>query len=451
MKTQKKPKVALGMSGGVDSSLSAYLLVEQGYDVTGVYLECWRAPGCRSEEDRKDALKVALELGIPFQVLDFKKEYKERVVEDFFRVYESGRTPNPDVLCNKEIKFGLFYDWAMENGFDYVATGHYAKIGVRCQVSGFSEGDCEPLSLWERTPGIYRVSEGIAESKLSLFTSKDSKKDQTYFLYRLRQEQLAHILFPIGHLTKAEVRKEAVKRNIPVAEKPDSQGICFIGEINVHNFLKERLGEHPGEVVNTAGEVMGRHNGLWFYTIGQRHGFEIFGKWKSAQGGLKHAMPPYYVIRKIPETNQLVVGFGAETFCSQFEIEEVHWICRQVSGVSGQVSTNINNVSSLTTRQHNNITTYVRIRHGGKLIQVSGIRYQVSGKVSIKLAEPVQGIAEGQSAVLYGNVECGVWSDGERRTKNLVSEKTHNPYLRRQAQPTTHNPLLCLGGGVISG
>src|SRR5579859_249938 len=164
-------KVALGMSGGVDSSLSAHLLVEQGYDVTGVYLECWRAPGCRTEEDRKDALTVALELNIPFQVLDFKKAYKEKVVEYFFSEYEKGLTPNPDVMCNKEIKFGLFYDWAMANGFDYVATGHYAQIGGK-------------------------------DGRSMLLTSKDSHKDQTYFLYRLRQEQLEHILFPIGHLTK---------------------------------------------------------------------------------------------------------------------------------------------------------------------------------------------------------------------------------------------------------
>src|SRR5258708_26076948 len=148
------PKVALGMSGGVDSSLAAHLLVEQGYDVTGVYLECWRAPGCRTEEDRKDALAIALQLGIPFQVLDFKETYRQKVVEYFFDEYPPGRTPNPDVMCNKEVKFGLFYDWAMENGFDFVATGHYA------QVVGTAGGG-------------------------ELLTSADTHKDQTYFLYRL--------------------------------------------------------------------------------------------------------------------------------------------------------------------------------------------------------------------------------------------------------------------------
>lgn len=364
---ETKKRVALGMSGGVDSSLSALLLVEAGYEVTGVYLECWRAPGCRTEEDRADALKVALALGIKFEVLDFKQEYKDRVVEYFFKEYEAGRTPNPDVMCNKEIKFGMFYDWAMKSGFDYVATGHYAAI---------SEVD----------------------NKLALTIPADLHKDQTYFLYRLNQEQLDHILFPIGHLTKDQVRAEAKKRDLAVANKPDSQGICFIGEINVHNFLKERLGENPGEVVNTAGEVIGKHQGLWFYTVGQRHGFEISGSWKSKQGELKHAMPPYYVIKKNPEQNQLVVGFGAETYLKEFGVEDMHWIDERES------SENLENL-------------FVRIRHGGKLIPCTITN--VENKLQVQLTEPTQGIAEGQSAVFY--------------QKMKISESR------------------CLGGGVITG
>lgn len=406
----RSKKVALGMSGGVDSSLCAYLLKEQGYQVTGVYLECWRAPGCRTEEDRKDALKVALELDIPFQVLDFKQQYKDRVVEYFFNEYEAGRTPNPDVLCNKEIKFGMFYDWAMEQGFDYVATGHYAQLEIGDQGS---------------------------DTSYFLATSTDIKKDQTYFLYRLRQEQLAHILFPIGHLTKQQVREEAKRRDIPVAEKPDSQGICFIGEINVHNFLKERLGENPGEVVNTKGEVMGRHTGLWFYTVGQRHGFEIFGKWKSQQGELRHAMPPYYVIGKLPETNQLLVGFGAETFRTEFGLEDVHWISPIAENGFQGVETNLGYpISNL----------YVRIRHGGKLIpctieirdQISGSgnKSRISNPKSLRciLDEPTQGIAEGQSAVFYQQLET-------RDPKSDISTNLGYPVSDLQ--------YVCLGGGVI--
>lgn len=370
-----RSRVALGMSGGVDSSLSAHLLSEQGYDVTGVYLECWRAPGCRTEEDRKDALKVALELGIPFQVLDFKQEYKDRVVEYFFQEYAAGRTPNPDVMCNKEIKFGMFYDWAMNEGFDYIATGHYARIvgsGQRATVIPIARSAEGSLSTNRRI--------GMT-GPFYLTTSRDVKKDQTYFLYRLRAEQLEHILFPIGHLTKSEVRTEATKRGVAVADKPDSQGICFIGEINVHNFLKERLGENPGDVINTSGEVMGKHTGLWFYTVGQRHGFEISGTYKSKLGDVKHSMPPYYVIRKIPENNQLVVGFGPETFREELWVEDIHWI-----DDSGQP-----------------LVSSVRIRHGGKIIPVEEFSF-VSGKkdtMIIRLSEPLQGVAEGQSAVFY--------------------------------------------------
>lgn len=334
-------KVALGMSGGVDSSLSAALLKEHGYEVTGVFLECWRASGCRAEDDRKDALNVALKLGIPFRVLDFKDTYKEKVVEYFFREYEAGRTPNPDVLCNKEIKFGLFYDWAIANGYDYVATGHYAQ-NLNNQL-------CIP---------------------------KDSRKDQTYFLYRLRGEQMPHILFPIGHLTKQEVRELAQEKNLAVAAKPDSQGICFIGEINVHNFLKERLGERPGDVVDTKGRKIGEHKGLWFYTIGQRHGFEVKVN--------NNAIPPYYVIRKDAEKNQLVVGFGTETYRDSFEIENIHWISENPTQVKNLL---------------------VRIRHTGKLLPCRLVS-TTKDRMKVLLDEPAQGLASGQSAVFYEDGVC---------------------------------------------
>ncbi len=340
----KAKKIALGMSGGVDSSLSAVLLQEAGYEVIGVFLECWRAPGCRAEEDRKDALAVALKLGIPFQVLDFKEAYRQKVVEYFFATYKAGKTPNPDVLCNKEIKFGLFYDWAIENGFDAVATGHYAQI----------------------------IDENLVRSA-------DEHKDQTYFLYRMKEDQLSHVLFPIGHLTKPEVRTLAKTYDLPVATKPDSQGICFIGDINVHNFLKERLGENPGDVVDTKGRVIGRHKGLWFYTIGQRHGFDSAFQVKGEAGIDKHAIPPFYVIQKDGANNRLVVGFGAETYNDTFMIEDIHWITQPAS-----------EEKSLT----------VRLRHTGKLIACT------LEKNVVHLEESVQGIAAGQSAVFYDGTIC---------------------------------------------
>lgn len=394
-------KVAIGLSGGVDSSVSASMLVEQGYEVTGVYLECWRAPGCRTEEDRQDALKIALQLNIPFQVLDFKEAYRQRVVEYFFAEYEAGRTPNPDVMCNKEIKFGLFYDWAMEQGFDFVATGHYAQV----------------------------------KNGKQLITSTDAKKDQTYFLYRLQQNQLAHILFPIGHLTKDQVRKEATARNLPVANKPDSQGICFIGEINVHNFLRERLGENPGEVINSKGEVMGTHKGLWFYTVGQRHGFEINGTWKSQHGETRHAMPPYYVIGKIPAKNQLIVGFGNETYVEEFELEDPHWLVDKTVVADAE--------------KH----MFVRIRHGGKLIPASFKLHR--SKIIVELAEPTQGIAEGQSAVFYEQVS-GVRSQVSGLEQLANRQPATDKFTRQTFSGSEPEKLdgqvnyQCLGGGVIS-
>lgn len=355
-------KVALGMSGGVDSSVAAKLLVDAGYEVTGVYLECWRAPGCRTDQDRKDALDIALSLGIPFTVLDFKEAYRQQVVEYFFTEYQAGRTPNPDVMCNKEIKFGLFYDWAMSNGFDAVATGHYAQI-LPVQTEGRASTDT-----------------------LGLFSSHDTWKDQTYFLYRLTNDQLHHTLFPIGHLTKTEVRAKAQEFTLATADKKDSVGICFIGDINVHEFLKERLGENPGQVVDTKGRVIGEHKGLWFYTVGQRHGFTIFPKTvtvsESGEEVDHHNIPPFYVIAKNAERNQLIVGFGTETYQQHFTVSTPHWINPAI-------------LPSLFPDQKWQLL--VRIRHTGQLHPA----LFDSQTLEVTLEEPIQGIAEGQSAVFY--------------------------------------------------
>ncbi len=365
IKQSTKKRVALGMSGGVDSSTCAHILIEQGYEVVGVYLECWRAPGCRSEADRKDALKVALNLGIPFRVLDFKAAYRDKVVAYFFEAYKKGLTPNPDVMCNKEIKFGLFYEWAMTEGFDFVATGHYAKSTTQ-------------------------------DTHTYLTIPADTHKDQSYFLYLITEEQLQHTLFPLQNITKADVRAEAAKRGLHVADKKDSVGICFIGDINVHEFLQERLGEKPGDVVDSKGVVIGKHKGLWFYTIGQRSGFTINQTTivKHADGTeiTKHNIPPFYVIAKNAQKNQLVVGFGSETLCDSFEVNNIHWITRQPTAIE-------------------KTQLKVRIRHTGALEPC-----QLSN-TTVTLANAIKGIAEGQSAVFYLETASG-----------------------------TH----CLGGGIIS-
>ncbi|MBD3250719.1 MAG: tRNA 2-thiouridine(34) synthase MnmA, partial [Candidatus Pacebacteria bacterium] len=296
-------RVALGLSGGVDSALAAHLLQKQEHNVTAVYLECWNQPGCRAEQDRQDALKVALQLDIPFKVLDFKQEYQNQVMVYFVKEYQAGRTPNPDVLCNQVVKFGLFYDWAKKEGFDAIATGHYAQIGP-CSLKNQS---LEP----------------------ALLSAVDLHKDQTYFLHQIKQKQLKHVLFPIGHLTKKQVRQKAKQLELPVWDKKDSVGICFVGEINVAQFLKKKLGENPGEVVDENGNVVGEHKGLWFYTLGQRKGFRVKTKavaQKTNLVGDGDNLPPLYVIGKKPDQNQLVIGTKPQTKKGQFQVSNLSWI-----------------------------------------------------------------------------------------------------------------------------
>jgi tRNA-specific 2-thiouridylase len=255
------------MSGGVDSSVSAYLLKEAGYDVTGVFIKVWQPDfiECTSKEDRLDAMRVASHLDIPFVTLNLEKEYKEGVIDYMIKEYKEGRTPNPDVLCNREVKFGGFWKWAKENGADYIATGHYA-----------------------RTNGS------------ELFTAIDTSKDQTYFLWKLTSDDLEHVLFPIGHLLKTEVRSIAAEAGLPVATKKDSQGLCFIGTINIKEFLKEYIEEKEGDVLDESGEVIGTHSGSTFYTIGERHGFTVHSKSRESV--------PFYITHKDTLNNTLTVS-----------------------------------------------------------------------------------------------------------------------------------------------
>lgn len=334
---KKAIKIAVGMSGGVDSSLAAALLVEKGYSVTGVFMECWKEPGCRMNEDRKDALRVALKLKIPFKVLDFRKEYKKRVIDEFYKEYKKGRTPNPDVWCNKEIKFGILLDWVKENGFDFLATGHFARL-----------------------------------EKGKLLQSVDKKKDQTYFLAMVSQKQLKRVMFPVGEMTKAEIRKEAKKRGISVWNKKDSTGICLVGhDYSFEDFLKREIKEHRGEVVDMKGRVVGEHKGVEFYTIGQRHGFKV--KQRSSES------KPKYVVRKEFRKNRLVVGGKKDLERNDFEVEKWYWIGdKPLQGDSLRA----------------------RIRHQGRLIGC-----KIEGK-KVKLISPEYGVAEGQVGVIYRDEEC---------------------------------------------
>ena len=400
-----KKKVAVGLSGGVDSAIAAALLIDQGYKVTGIHLTCYNDSTCRADKDRQDALRIALQLKIPFKILDFRKIYKQKVLKYFFTEYKKGRTPNPDIVCNQVIKFGLFYDWALENSFDFVATGHYARI-LKCSKEHNSSFDCKRSktrkhgkSLQERKlvhsyvaklrhHAVGQVATLSRSSRTSfleclvasvcLAMPRDKIKDQTYFLYRLKQKQLKHLLFPLGDLTKTQVRKIAKQKKLPVANKKDSTGICFVGELNVRNFLKEKLGEREGEVVNVQGKIIGKHPGHWFFTIGQRHGWQ-----RQANIG---NVSKFYVINKNKKKNQLVVGTRGKAKRKEFQLEDIHWINNQLKvklPTSGK-----------------KLKTYVRIRHGGKLLscQLLVINHQL---VKVKLDESAFGVAPGQSAVFY--------------------------------------------------
>lgn len=329
-----RKRVVIGLSGGVDSSVAAALLLEQGYQVEGVYLECYNEPGCRTDQDKADALKVAIKLGIKFQALDFRKEYKDKVIEYFYQEYAGGRTPNPDVMCNREIKFGIFYDWVREQGYDYVATGHYCRI---------------------------------KEGKLQM--ARDESKDQSYFLWQIPQDHLAYILFPLGEMLKSEVRAKAKALGLLTANKPDSMGICFIGEVSVDKLLKDKLGEDPGQVV-FGGQPVGEHRGLWFYTIGERGGFMLDKNRLKKLGMHPEKMGPLYVIGKNKAKNELVVGSREETMRQEFRIQTL-----EVGGAE---------------------KLWVRIRNLGERVPVN----KIEGGI-VYLNQPIFGVAEGQSAVFY--------------------------------------------------
>lgn len=335
------PKVAVGLSGGVDSAVTTHLLKEQGYDVTGVYIKCWdkKGDGCTAEDDRTDAARVSAHLEIPFKSLNFVKEYKQEVINYFYNEYKAGRTPNPDILCNKEIKFGMFLDWAMKKGFDYIATGHYARV--------------------EEKEGKYFLKRGV-----------DKGKDQSYFLYLLGQEELSKSLFPLGNKKKEEVRRIAKEVGFHNAKKPDSMGICFIGEVDIKEFLSRRIDEHEGKVVDMNGETIGTHKGIEFYTIGQRRGFSVD----------KYQGHPLYIVKKDKDKNQLIVGSYEDCKRDEFDVEDLHWINEKPS--------------------KKEFECLVRVRNLGELISAE-VEFEDDNKVEVELKEKMFSIAPGQSAVFY--------------------------------------------------
>lgn len=316
MMIQVKKKVFVGMSGGVDSSVSALLLklatshnFEElfgrpapegfsGYDVTGVFIKVWQPDfiECTWKEDRLDAMRVCSLLDIPFVTLDLEKEYKEGVIDYMIEEYRKGRTPNPDVMCNREVKFGAFLSWAKTKGADYVATGHYCRI----------------QSTDDRR-------QTIQNTDICLAKAQDENKDQTYFLWTLKQELLPSILFPVGGMEKSRVRALAAEYNLPVSTKKDSQGLCFVGTIDIKTLLKQYIDEKKGNVLNEQGEVIGWHDGVMFFTIGERHGFTVTKKTTDDTA--------YFVIAKDVLNNTLTVSHTApqENINGILALEKTNW------------------------------------------------------------------------------------------------------------------------------
>ena len=329
--------VYVGMSGGVDSSVSALLLKDQGYRVVGIYMKNWSKdlPGmkCPWAEDLADAKRVAVRLGIDFEVWDFEEEYRKKVVDYMLSEFKKGDTPNPDIMCNQEIKFKLFYEKAMERGADFIATGHYARVGA------------------------------------GLLRAKDENKDQTYFLHRISDEALRHTIFPIGEMTKPEVKKLAKEKGLHNAYKKESMGVCFVGEVGMKDFLKEYIEVNPGEIREVeSDEVLGYHEGAVFYTIGQRHGLYI-------SGGM-----PYYVVKKDLAKNIVYVSKNLNDENLWTDELELKDIFMRAKSPKKQV--------------------LVRLRHRAPLVPAT-----FDGK-KIHFEQKIKRPAPGQSAVLYDNETC---------------------------------------------
>ena len=374
VKLKNRKIVFVGMSGGVDSSVSAAILQEQGYNAVGVFIKTWHPDflACNEEDERIDAMRVCAHLDIPFLTFDLEDVYKKEVADYMIAEYKLGRTPNPDVMCNKYVKFGAFFEKAISMGADYVATGHYSQIKSE---SFFFSGP--------RTPGsLSRPDHSKKNFHFLLEKGIDPSKDQSYFLWTLKQEQLSKIFFPVGHLKKTEVRKLAKKFKIPVAEKKDSQGICFLGQVDLKDFLKHYIKEKKGKVFDEKGNEIGYHEGVVFYTLGERHGFIITNK-GSNDGA-------YYVTGKDIKKNILYVSQNKEksenlknSSNSNLNIKDVNWIS-EIPKINKKYT--------------------VQIRYHGEFFFC---KVKITGKKSAEIVfeKPVV-VASGQSVVVYDENIC---------------------------------------------
>ncbi|HEY0844817.1 MAG TPA: tRNA 2-thiouridine(34) synthase MnmA [Noviherbaspirillum sp.] len=358
-----KKRVVIGMSGGVDSSVSAWLLKEQGYEVIGLFMKNWEddddSEYCSTRQDWIDAASVADVVGVDIEAVNFAAEYKNRVFAEFLREYQAGRTPNPDVLCNAEIKFKAFLDHAMKLGADLIATGHYARVR--------------------------RVESGPNAGRFELLKALDASKDQSYFLHRLNQAQLSKTLFPLGEIPKSEVRKIAEKIGLPNAKKKDSTGICFIGERPFREFLNRYLSYQPGPMKTPDGTVVGTHVGLSFYTLGQRKGIGLGGmkSYQNAEGN----SDAWYVARKDVEHNTLYVVQGHDhpwLLSGSLTAGQASWIAGEPPAIA-------------------DLAAKTRYRQADVPCRLEAIDRTA---FSLSFSDPQWAVTPGQSAVLYDGDVC---------------------------------------------
>ncbi len=351
-KSNASTRVVVGMSGGVDSSVAALLLKRQGYEVIGIFMKNWDDTDefghCTAEEDAEDVRRVCDQIGIPYYTVNFEEEYKDKVFSYFLDEYRKGRTPNPDVMCNREIKFGEFLGKALQLGADFLATGHYARV--------------------VQEHGKHRLLRGL-----------DNNKDQSYFLHVLTQHQLSKAMFPIGHLPKPKVREIALEAGLTTAKKKDSTGVCFIGERNFKEFLSQYLPAKPGEIRTLDGELKGTHDGLMYYTLGQRQGLGIGG---SGTG------EPWFVAQKDLEHNILYVVQGGNhpsLFSNGLHASGLHWIDQEIPGASFRC------------------TAKFRYRQPDQAVTVIP---GTDGACEVRFEQPQKAITPGQAVVFYQGEVC---------------------------------------------
>lgn len=401
MKKLSNTTVFVGVSGGVDSSVSLALLKKQGYNVVGVFIRTWQPDfiECTWRDERRDAMRVCAHLGVPFLECDAEQAYKEGVALYMISEYKAGRTPNPDVMCNREVKFGVFWEFARERGADFIATGHYAQNigGPLARENTFPQSSLSLPSYARRAPTPVASQElssllrstDISEKLFTLQRGIDNSKDQSYFLWTLTQEDLAHTLFPIGHLEKSEVRKLANKFDIPVADKKDSQGVCFLGPLDMKDFLKHYIENKEGNVLDTDDNIIGTHEGALLYTLGERHGFNIIKKTPNDK--------PYFVVAKDIVNNTLTVS-----------TDKYVNLDKSNSHRSDLWEVKLGNVVARGDLFSSPTTKYTaQVRYHGEYLPVEVVDYNKDTQtMTVSFTNPDPTVAPGQSVVIYDGDTC---------------------------------------------